>query len=406
MPPTDNNLTSALLRVMRSRRSSLAPDISSVSDHNMADLRQREVQFSDFEAVAKLKSESGLSSDSLENWQRLWRYSPAVFAAKSPPSMGWVLEVDSRVVGYLGSIPLLYHYGDRPLLVATASGFAVEPTYRAFSIGLMASFYRQENVDLFLNTSAIESVGKMVRAFQAEPLPQRDYDTVLFWVLDDRQFLHAVAKKFGVNSTIDAVGGILGSLALRTEKVLRRRHPRHNPGRYRITETSVAEIGSDFTEVWQRKIAEKPRLLADRDQRHLRWHFTIPGSQQVTRVLRCEDQGCLIGYGVVQFGTQDETGLRTCLLADMLVPNDEPEVVKSLVARAYDLAKESGCHVFEVLGFPWNLRQALLQWNPYSRKYPACPFYFKAKDRALHGILKNEDVWYASPFDGDTTLMR
>jgi len=320
--------------------------------------------------------------------------------------MGWVLEVDGRIVGYLGSIPLLYHYGARSLVVATASGFAVEPAYRAYSIGLMASFYRQKNIDLFLNTSAIESVGKLVRAFHAEALPQSDYETVLFWVLDARHFLRAVANKFKMSGGISTVGGIIGSLALRAEKTLRRRRPRHNSGKYRISECSVAEIGSDFEELWHRKVAERPRLFADRNQSYLRWHFTIPGSQQVTRVLRCEHEGSLVGYAVIQFGARDETGLRTCLLADMLIRDDDPEAIKSLVARAYDFAEESGCHVFEVLGFPKHLRQALLQWKPYLRKYPACPFYFKAKDRALHDSLRHEDAWYACPFDGDTTLMR
>jgi hypothetical protein len=372
----------------------------------MGGLRQREAQFADFDAVAKLKTQSGLSGDSLENWYRFWRDNAAVPFAKAPLSMGWVLEDEGRIVGYLGSIPLLYHYGTRPLLAAAASGFAVEPVYRGFSIGLVASFYRQKNVDLFLNTSAIESVGRLAKAFQAEALPQEDYDNVLFWVLDVRRFLHAVAAKLGMNGNVGTITRRLGSLGLQMEKTLRRRRPRHVPSKFLITETSVSDIGGDFEEVWRRKVAEKPRLLANRDPLHLRWHFASPMSQQLTRVLRCEGPGRLTGYAIVQVETQQETGLRRCLLADMLVENDHPEAIKSLVAMAYDFAKKSDCHVFEVLGFPKNLRQILLEWKPYSRKYPACPFYFKATDRALHGILRNEDSWYACPFDGDTTLTR
>ncbi|MGA9393053.1 MAG: hypothetical protein WBV69_21665, partial [Candidatus Sulfotelmatobacter sp.] len=45
-------------------------------------------------------------------------------------------------------------------------------------------------------------------------------------------------------------------------------------------------------------------------------------------------------------------------------------------------------------------------WNPYVRKYPASPFYYKAADAALHKALSDGNAWYATPFDGDTTLIR
>jgi len=319
--------------------------------------------------------------------------------------MGWVLEVESRVVGYLGSIPLPYHYGSRPLLAATASGFAVEPRYRAFSIGLTASFYRQKGVDLFLNTTAIESVGKLAQGFQAEALPQGDYDTVLFWILDVSKFLDVLATKVGAERSLAAAGRTIGSLAVRVERTLKQRGPRKSAKEFRVTASAVSTIGDDLEEIWRRKRAGKPYLLADRDQAQLRWHFTIPGIQDEAVVLRSERAGKLMGYAVIRIDNQRDTGLRRALLADLMVEDDSVEVIQSLVAKAHDLAKDAGCHVLEILGFPRNVRKAILPWKPYTRKYPACPFYFKARDRDLHGILKREDSWYASPYDGDTTLM-
>jgi len=393
---------------MRSREisaSEAAPKMSVPLDNKAKGVKQREVRFSDFEAVAKLKCESGLSSDSLANWYRFWRDNAALSFAKGPLPMGWVLAVDDKVVGYLGSIPLLYHYGSRPLLAATASGFAVQPDYRAFSVGLVASFYRQENIDLFLNTTAIESVGKLAKAFKADALPQEDYDTVLFWVLDIRQFLDAVAKKFGVTGNWATVGRIVASIALQTEKTVWRKLPGRSSDKFQVTECHVSEIGDNFEKIWRRKLEGKPRLFADRDQSHLRWHFTIPDTQQVTRAFFCQGENGFTGYAIVRIESEPETGLRRCWLADILVDDDNPEVISALITRACNVAEESDCHVFEVLGFPKNLRQVLLQWRPYTRRYPACPFYFKAKDHELHRVLQETESWYASPFDGDTTLM-
>ena len=408
MPSLEEKIVSALLKVMRNRRSSSAQDESESPLPPAAPLstvRQREVHFSDFEAVAALKRRAGLSSDSLENWHRIWRDNAAVQFAASPLCKGWVLEADGQIVGYLGSVPLLYHLGERPLLAATASGFAVEPAYRALSIGLLGAFYRQNNIDLFLNTTAIESVGKLAAGFQAQPLPQEDYATVLFWVLDARGFVSAVAKKFGRTDAVSIVGTALGSLALKAKNVFHGGNHISASGRFKVTEILVSEIGDDFEPLWLRKVAEKNRLLANRDPAQLRWHFTVPEDRRETRVLRCESEGRLVGYAVVQSETDQKTGLRRCLLSDMLVEGDDPEAVRSLGAAVYDFAKTFQCHVLEVLGFPTNLRQIFLQWKPYSRKYPACPFYFKARDRALQGILGAAEVWYASPFDGDTTLM-
>jgi hypothetical protein len=94
------------------------------------------------------------------------------------------------------------------------------------------------------------------------------------------------------------------------------------------------------------------------------------------------------------------------VVADMLVRQDDPEVLRALLMAAFDHAKRSGSYILEVIGFPANVRRVFLEANPYSRKYPACPFYYKAAQPAMHQTLANGRVWYASPFDGDTTLIR
>jgi hypothetical protein len=99
------------------------------------------------------------------------------------------------------------------------------------------------------------------------------------------------------------------------------------------------------------------------------------------------------------------TGLHRCRLVDMLIDGEAPVVAENLLAAAYSDAQASGADVFEVLGFPRSLRAILLRWKPYSRKYPACPFFYETKDHTLGQMLRAEGTWYATPFDGDTTLI-
>src|SRR5208282_1102708 len=114
----------------------------------------------------------------------------------------------------------------------------------------------------------------------------------------------------------------------------------------------------------------------------------------------------LVGYAVIRTDTDQETGLRTSIVADLLARNDDPEIVKALCVAAHDHARSIGSHVLELMGFPPGIRSVYSQWGPYTRAYPACPFLYKAADPALQRTLSNGAAWYAGPFDGDTTLIR
>jgi len=407
MTALENTVTAAVLNVMRARRKGRsAPNGDpSVPPSKVAPAGLREARFSDFTAVAQLKRRWGLTPDSLQNWERLWRRNPALGQLQYERPIGWILEVDSRVVGYLGNISLLYRYGDRTLNAVTSHGLVVEPEYRAVSLSLVAAFYRQRSVDLYLTTTAVEAVGKMARAFKSDPLPQSDYDTVLFWVLQPRPFAQAMMKKLRLGTTLAHVGGMLGSAAVGTDKVLRRRWPRRGSTCLPVDEIAISQIGDDFQALWIEKCDERPRMLADRSAAALRWHFDIPGDRGSVRVLCCRKNGELLGYAVIRNDT-GPNGLHRSVIADLVAKQDDPAVVRALLFEAYEHEKRSGSHILEVLGFPQTIRQVCLQWHPYQRKYPACPFYYKAVDPIFHKTLSDGLAWYATPFDGDTTLIK
>jgi hypothetical protein len=391
-----------LLRLMRSKGEPLAHQEAperAVEERPLS-VKLRQAQLSDFESVAALKGRWGLGKDTWENWCRLWVQNPAIAVAKSRLSMGWVLETERGIVGYQGSVPLLYRFGDRTLLAATGTSLVVEPAYRARAMGLLASFYRQPSAELVLITTAIPSVGEISRALGAHPLPQQDSDTVLFWILDPHEFAKAVAMRLGFKGGTAAAAALLGSSILG----IRRSRLRGTP-RLRVAEIQVKDIGDEFHALWLRKIAEKPRLMADRSPHCLRWHFTIPGSPSTATVLCAHHFGRLVGYAIVQHMLAPRTGRRRCLLADILVEKDDSTVIASLLEAAYANAVALGDHVLEVMGLPRDVRHIFMAHNPYRRKYPAPPFLYKVKDQGLARTLADEKSWYASPFDGDTTLM-
>ncbi len=407
MESFEKKITSAILNLIRSRRAASAADLDT-SVHASAPIapaKIREARFSDFDAVARLKQRGGLHPDSFENWLRLWRLNPALLRHEIKRPIGWVLEADGAIVGYLGNISLSYRYGDKTLTAVTAHGLVVDLPYRAVGLTLVAAFFRQKSVDLFISTTAIEAVGKIALAFKSSPLPQPDYDTALFWVLRPHGFARALMHKLKTGPALSQIGAVLTSLALGADKI-RRRSPRHISSSLTIREIGIHEIGDEFQALWAAKQKESLRLLADRSPAALRWHFEIPGDRGSANVLCCYQDSELVGYTVLRNDANSENGLRTSIVADLVAKDDDDDVVQNLLSAAYQRAKNAGSHTFELLGFPSSIRQAALAWNPYRRRYPACPFFYKAATPELHKALSDTTAWYASPYDGDATLIR
>lgn len=399
-------IKSAILGRMRAREQ--AANLAQESQAQAAAIRSarlREAFFSDFAAVHAVKQRWGMTSDSLENWCRVWNENPALLNGRVKRSIGWVLEADGDVVGYLGNISLLYQYGGRTLTAVTGHGLVVEPAYRSLTMSLVAAFYRQRDVDLYLTTSAVEAVGKIACAFKSEPLPQADYGSVLFWVLKPYRFANAIAKKLRLPGAVSQATNVLGSMALAAEIGLRARWPRGRSQGLTVREIKVSEIAGEFDQLWSEKLGERSCLLAERSAALLRWHFQIPADQGTVGVLCCYRNSRLLGYLIVRSGLQARNGLQRTIVADMLVKDDNPDVITALCLAAYEHAKRAGSDVLEVMGFPQSIRKVLARWNPYVRKYPACPFYYKGAETALHSALSDGLAWYASPFDGDTSLM-
>ena len=342
-------------------------------------------------------------------------------AARVPPLPGAAPELEAIVrkalakgvasryqtplqVGYLGSIPLLYQYGYQTILAAATTSYAVDPVYRSRSLGLVGSFFRQEGCDLYLNTTATVAAGKIMRAFKADQLPQKDYEVVLFWVLDTSTFLHSVMNKLEVPASLGNVLAALASPVLNGDIVIRKRRPVKATTSRCCRELRVDEIGDDFESLWLRRLEEKPRLFAHRTPEVLRWHFRTFHAQHQPQVLACYERGFLLGYAVLLTETVPHLGLQKSLVADLFVARDEPDVITELLAGAYELAKKNRSDILEMMGFPEGIRSICRSSKPYSRSYPACPFFYRTDHPELRSVLANQNAWYACPYDGDATL--
>ena len=174
----------------------------------------------------------------------------------------------------------------------------------------------------------------------------------------------------------------------------------------RVTEHTVSEIGDSSS---KRLAAATFRCaaFAGRSQRR-KSEVALHDSGRQER-----DQGLVLPCGRRTQGwchpsnrEDRESGITRCSLADLLIGEGRSQRRRGVALRRPWLPRDRGVSIFEVLGIPRAIRQILMCWKPYSRRYPACPFFFfKAKQREFHAILAAEDAWYATPLTSDTTLM-
>src|SRR5579863_5073153 len=284
----EGKIVGIVLDRIRARKSSPLGDSADrikISRQAGKSVSVREVRFHDFEQVRDLNLRLGQGLDSVANWQRLWLENPALSDGKGESPIGWMLETSQGVVGFLGTVPLRYEFEGNSLRVAATCRFAVEPAYRAFSHLLVASFFRQKNVDLFLNTTATVAAGKIMMALKASPLPQPDYGTVLFWVLDPRAFTKEVLKKLGVKTSLIGAATTVGTLAMQGVAAFRAGGPKFKRSEFVTKEILLQEIGEDFQRLWAGSARASGKLSAARTPEVMQWHFDPPGSRRIVKVV-------------------------------------------------------------------------------------------------------------------------
>jgi len=367
----------------------------------------RPVLFTDVDAVAALLRRNGVSTDHSghDDWAAVWRDNP-VMHDEPATAAGWVLDVDGRVSGYLGSVPLYYHFRGRRLRAAAARGLAVDADQRGHSVRLLAAFFGQRGVDLFLNTTANAAAGTVFQLGRAQRVPQPESDRVLFWVLDARGFAGSLLRKRGSHRVASAAGALLLAPAVAIESAIRRRWPVGAGSRFHTTVQSVADLGSDFEAFWVETLADRAGcVLADRSRVAMRWHFARPGTANRRAVVVAAYQdGAMVGYAVTTREDAPEIGLTRRRIVDLLARRDESAVIDALLGGCVEHARSEGVHILEVMGFPPSVRARVSEGRAHSRMLPAWPYWYKAGSSGLAADLGQAGAWHVSAYDGDASL--
>jgi hypothetical protein len=359
----------------------------------------REACFNDHSRISALEARYGLVPKSYEEWKHLWIANP-IYQRVGYWPIGWVLEHQDQIVGYLGNIPLSYEYGQKQIIAAASHGLVVDSAYRSYSLSLIGKYYRQPNISLFLSTTANAQASKAYEFFRAERVPAGNWNESAFWVTGYQGFMECLLHR----KRIPMASGLsvpLGIAMFMKDRVAGANRRDRLDG---LAINNYSHFDDRFETFWQTlKSTGCHRLLATRSREMLEWHFRYMLSRGAS-VVTVENDSRLIAYAI--FCRQDNPvlALKRLQLVDFQSLNGDTELLVPMLTWALKQCRLNGVHMLEVCGFAHEKKALLESLAPHRRALPSWLYFYKAADKDLANDLRNPEVWDPCCFDGDSSL--
>jgi hypothetical protein len=361
----------------------------------------REARFDDHPQITELQARYGMETEAYEVWVHLWAGNPAYQDSPGWP-IGWVLEnEDKQVVGYIGNLPRSYEFANRKVIVTSTRGLVVDVRYRSYSLPLLSYFFNQRQVDLFLDTTVSPDALKPHEIFRALRVPTGMWDQSFFWITNYGGFSASLlARKevlgaMGLGYVLSAGLFVCDALKGRTWKT------RGNGGKTSF----CATFDERFEDFWQKLRQACPhRLLANRSQQMLNWHFKHALADGRAWVLTASEGSDLAAYAT--FLRQDNAAfsLKRLRLVDFQALNGNTELLRPILCEALARCRCEGVHMLETMGFAPEKQRVIDSLSPHRRPLSSWRYFYKTTHRDLAENLKDPQVWDPSCFDGDASL--
>lgn len=363
----------------------------------------REASFGDFEDISILKNRYGMGTKNYKEWEHLWKNNPVTRGMGKHLPIGWVLEnEENRIVGYLGNLPVAYEFKGEKIIAVVAISWVVDEAYRNYSILLVTNcFLAQDNVRLFLNTTAGYTSGKIFSALKAQRIPISSYDTALFWIVNYRKFISSLflKKRFPLRQIISppvAFGmWCIDKVSLKN-RYLNRCH----------AEIQSCTAFDERFDVFWHALKERyyDRLLCVRDSLTLNWHFDRAIAQKKIWIFFAEDKSRITDYAIFLRQDNLEIGLNRVVLVDFQTTGDNSNSLIEMISFGINRCRREGIHMLEIVGFDSQKRDSIKRCFPHERKLSTFPFFYKTKEKLLLRDLQDTKVWDPCLFDGDGSL--
>jgi len=267
---------------------------------------------------------------------------------------------------------------------------------------LLATYFQQRNVDLFLSTTVNSQSEAAYSSFQSTRVPVGSWDHASFWVTNYRGFVASYLRRRG--SIAGAASYPLSAGLFVLDQFRGSRLPRFDSS---IKIAACAGFDDRFDTFWQslRKV-KSDILLADRSLQVLDWHFKSAFQKRDPWIYVAEQNSGITAYAIFQRYDFAKVGLTRVRLIDFqcLDTGKAFDLLLAMLRTAIDRCRKSSIHMLELVGDPSELMKKLPNAALRQRPLGSWLYYYKTNNASLAQALQGSSVWEPSLFDGDSSL--
>lgn len=357
----------------------------------------REAAFTDYEQIAALLIRNGLAVKGREEWEHLWRNNP-VYQRHSDWPIGWVVEDGQEIVGFLGNIPLKYHFKGRQILASGLHAFALDSSHRGRGLVLLDRLMKSApEVEYFVGSTANANSSKVLDRLGVGRMPVGDWENSSFWITNYDGFVRSALSRKGAPGLLSH----LASPALKVyDKILKNPWPHQ-----RLAFIKKTTFDESFDGFWQELLQARPdSFLADRSSETLNWHFKHSLAQGRVWVVTHEVNSRILAYAIFQRQDYGEIGLQRIRLVDYQALPVAGDALTSVLAWGLNECQVKGVHMLEAFGLHPKKQQIIDRLAPHRRKLASWTYFHKIASSTLQQELRDTSVFDPCQYDGDASL--
>ena len=367
----------------------------------------RKANFSDELQVIELwKRNNLINKNPKNNWKMIWIDNP--FYQENFP-IGWVIESENKILGYIGNIPLIYHFNNKKIRAVAARGFVVDKKARNYSLKLVSYFFSQKNIDLFLITTSNESASNIYSKFGAQPLPLANYKSIFYWITNIKDVLkNILINKLKIPKTLSNIITFFlypfCFIILTFAEKYNYKNKKQWNGEIKFL--SINDISEEFNDFWIKTKTNSNMLLADRSLEVLKWHYKNTESiRDNIKVISAYLNNKLVGYAFINIeNLPNSNTFKRIRIIDLITIDDNISIVNTLIFKVIEFAKTQNVHSVMLVGLPEHLKNQVLNTKPLIRKLKYMPFWFMSLKEKISSDLSHKENWYPVHYDGDSNL--
>ena len=362
----------------------------------------RQLDLKDMDGVFSLYGDV-FGKDKLEMWKKRWEWE----FLKNPrtglaPSKMWIAErQDRKILGYIGSFPMLLKIGTTEIFTSSSGDLMVFKDGRRQGLGQRLSKAYRDSEEI-LATDGFGYQPATGRIYQrlgykpvyCEPIYVRPFDLKsIFQFLIDSERAPSILSK-GLLSQLSQVVCIIFNKFLYVGN--RARWP--NISKNFVIE-EVKQVGPEFDVLWKNISHDFPVIFV-RDSKFVKWRFMDDPVFQHTLLSARDLDGNLCGY--LDFCVSIRRRMPIGRIMDIFCRPSSSDIIDSLLGKALDIMKKKNVALVSCLGMHPDIRERIkkfLYLRVRSVEIPA--LLYCSGDESIRKFVYNESMWHVTSADGD-----